>query len=390
MKWVAKILILFFALIIIIPYDLGSEDIASKDVKKTQKELDKLNKSINDTRKKLKNLNNKEKTTLKTIQKHQKHSLEVNRFINLLEAQLNELQKEITIRDSMYYGLSNKLSILLREYAELARQVYVEGLTEESEVIFSRKSFDNDTKDEIYFAYLTKYLDSQAKSIDLMRIKVSNEIGQLRDKSDYQEELKGIKRREQSYLAQSINNNKNMLSKIKNDTKVLQKQLNQKMQSASKLKSIIAELIRKEAAKPEKTTPNSSAKINPAGQYPWPVDGRTIFRGYGQQKNKATDTYFDNPGIDIAVRSGSTVRNIEVGEVSMVHWLPGYGTLVIMNHGNGLRSVYANLSSVSVRKGDRVNKGAMIGRTGESVEGEFLHFELWQGSNRLNPRSHLR
>ena len=390
MNWVKNILILFFPLIIILTYDLGSEDIASKDVKKTQKELDNLNKSINETKKKINNLNKKEKTTLKTIQKNQKHSLEVKRVLTLLEAQLNELKRQITIRDSVYYGLSNKLSNLLHEYAELARQVYMSGLTDESEVIFTRKSFDRDMQNEIYFSRLTNYLDSQAKSIDLMRVNISNEIGQLRDKSDYQEEVKGSKRREQVFLTQSISKNQVLLSQIKKDAKTLQKQLEQKMQSAAKLKSIIAGLVKKETEKPLKPSEQPAARINPSGQYQWPVDSRNIFRGYGQQKNKETNTFFDNPGIDITASNGSSVRNIEDGEVSMVHWLPGYGTLIIMNHGNGLRSVYANLSTVSVKKGDRVKRGVTIGRTGESVEGEFLHFELWQGSNRLNPRSYLR
>jgi len=383
----------------ILPCDLGSEDIASNNIKKQQKELDKLNKSINETKNKINNLNKKEKSTLKSIQKNQKNSLQVSRLLVLLEAQLRELQRQITVRDSVYYGLSNQLSTLLFEYAELSRQVYLEGLTEESEVIFSRKSFDRDIKNEIYYSKLTNYLDTQAKNIDLMRIKVSNEIGQLRNKSDFQEALKGAKRREQNFLAKTINKDQVALSQIKKDTKVLQQQLNQKMQSASKMKGIIAELIRKETNKPIPKVQNpkaatqpqpQTATVNPAGQYQWPVNGRTIMRGYGQQKNKETDTYFDNPGIDIAVPTGSVVRNIDEGEVSMVHWLPGYGTLVIMNHGNGLRSVYANLSSVSVRKGDRVKRGASIGRTGESVEGEFLHFELWSGSSRLNPRSYLR
>lgn len=395
--WFKKILIPLISILIISPQFLGSEDVVSNDLKKQQRELDRINKSINETKSKLNRLNKKEKSTLKSLKANQRHSQEVTRLIALLEAQLNELQRQIKVRDSIYYGLSNKLSTLLFEYAELARAVYLEGITEESEVVFSRKSFTKETQNEIYYSYLTDFLDTQAKNIDLMRIKVSAEIGQLRDKSDYQQELRGVKKREQNIIAKNINQNQVALNQIKKDTKVLQEQLNKMMQSASKLKSIIANLIKKETNKPiprvkkpnEPETPQT-ATVNPSGHYPWPVDSRKIFRGYGQQKNRETDTYFDNPGIDIATASGSAVRNIEDGEVSLIHWLPGYGTLVIMNHGSGLRSVYANLSSVNVRKGDRVGKGAVIGRTGESVEGAFLHFELWSGSNRLNPRSYLR
>ena len=78
------------------------------------------------------------------------------------------------------------------------------------------------------------------------------------------------------------------------------------------------------------------------------------------------------------------------GEVSSVTWLPGFGSLVIVDHQNGFRSVYANLATVSVRQGTAVQQGAVVGTSGENIDGALVHFELWYGRDRLNPATYLR
>jgi murein DD-endopeptidase MepM/ murein hydrolase activator NlpD len=60
-------------------------------------------------------------------------------------------------------------------------------------------------------------------------------------------------------------------------------------------------------------------------------------------------------------------------------------TVVIIDHGQGIRTVYGNLDRASVRKGDRVTAGQPIGSSGESLSGAFVHFEVWRGAERLDP-----
>jgi septal ring factor EnvC (AmiA/AmiB activator) len=387
-KTVKWLFIQLLILVFLFPFELMGQDIASNNVKKRQKELEQLNNSIKDTRKKINSLTTKERSTVNELNVNQKHCLQLNNYIVLLDEQISDLQREINQHDSVYYGLSYQLRKMISEYTELVKQTYIEGLTSDEEILITDRSFDDDIKREIYTERLTRVFKDNMRKINLMRVAVSNEAGSLKDKSDYQEELKGTKKKEQQYLAYTITKNKRLLEKIKTDAASLKKQLAEKQRSATQLKSIIADLIQKET---KKVTPGKSpAKSLPVGKIAWPIDSRQIVRGYGQIKNKETDTYFDNPGIDIAASSGSSVRSVADGEVSMVHWLPGYGTLLIVNHGGGLRSVYANLSSVNVKKGDRLKKGEPIGRSGESVDGEFLHFELWNGSTRLNPRNYLQ
>jgi murein hydrolase activator len=382
LKILIMAIIIFF---IVLPETQPSGESDSKDIKKRQKELEKLNNSINTTRKRINQLTRKEKNTLNKLYLNQKHNTELGRYLNLLDTQINDLQLEIQKKDSAYFELSTKLSNMISAYSEILRNYYINKTSNSSKAIFADKSSSENIKKTIYIEYLGNHISNETKKINFLMIAISSETGYLKDKFDYQEELQAIKQQEKHNLAYSIRQNKRLLTQIKKDSKYLQKQLENKMRSAKKLKNIIAELIRKEAEKSK-----SVSKNLPIGIISWPCNSKNIVRSYGNVKNKETNTFFDNPGIDIGVKNGTPIKSIADAEVSLIHWLPGYGTLVILNHGNNLRSVYANLSAVSIKKGDRVKKGEMIGKSGESVEGEFLHFELWQGKTRLNPADYLR
>lgn len=117
----------------------------------------------------------------------------------------------------------------------------------------------------------------------------------------------------------------------------------------------------------------------------WPTASRKVAEGYGERLNRETNTVTLNPGVNIAAGKGSAVLAAEDGTVSLVSWLPSYGTIVIVEHEGGYRTVYANLAAAHVSRGTDVRRGQRIGAVGESADGEFLHFEVWKDQSRMNP-----
>ncbi len=99
------------------------------------------------------------------------------------------------------------------------------------------------------------------------------------------------------------------------------------------------------------------------------------------------DVVYDNPGIDIEVAPGATAKAVYGGKVSGVYGVAGFGTVVIVNHGNYF-TVYGNLSGSSVRTGDTVKAGQAVGKaapdSGNKKVGS-LHFEVWKNREKLNP-----
>ncbi|MDD5382728.1 MAG: M23 family metallopeptidase [Candidatus Margulisbacteria bacterium] len=96
-------------------------------------------------------------------------------------------------------------------------------------------------------------------------------------------------------------------------------------------------------------------------------------------------------GLDLSGSYGSPIRVTADGVVSYVGWRSGYGKAVIVDHGNGLSTLYGHCSSFAVRSGQQVKKGqliAYVGSTGYST-GPHLHYEVRKWDHPVNPVAYL-
>jgi LysM repeat protein len=127
--------------------------------------------------------------------------------------------------------------------------------------------------------------------------------------------------------------------------------------------------------------------IGPMGTktYVWPT---TEHRISGYEFTPDTGHY----GIDIAGKKGNPIYAVDNGVVVYAGWSTwGYGNVVVIDHGDGYQSIYAHLDSFNVTCDESVYQGHTIGfmgTTGNS-SGPHLHFEIHQGSVRLNPHKVL-
>lgn len=92
-------------------------------------------------------------------------------------------------------------------------------------------------------------------------------------------------------------------------------------------------------------------------------------------------------GVDIAAPVGTPVHAMSAGTVSYANTMGGYGNVVFLDHGGGLVTVYAHLSSIAVQPGARVGHRELIGRVGQSgsASGAHLHFEVWRHGRSTDP-----
>lgn len=119
------------------------------------------------------------------------------------------------------------------------------------------------------------------------------------------------------------------------------------------------------------------------GRLSWPAKGY-ISSGFGQRWGKL------HKGIDIA-GSGS-VMAADNGRVTYAGWDGDYGKEIVIDHGNGIETLYGHLSTISVKVGDVVQQGQKIGvkgSTGDST-GVHLHFEVHQNGRVQNPMRYLK
>ncbi len=127
------------------------------------------------------------------------------------------------------------------------------------------------------------------------------------------------------------------------------------------------------------------------GLLDWPADGE-LRSGFGSVIHPRFKTKVPHPGIDIRAASGNPIRSVFDGEVVFSGWIRGYGLTTIVDHGQGLHSVYAHAAVTWVEPGERVRRGQRLGIVGEtgSFSGPSLYFELRLNGRAVDPEDWLR
>jgi septal ring factor EnvC (AmiA/AmiB activator) len=197
-----------------------------------------------------------------------------------------------------------------------------------------------------------------------------------------------------------------LVARLEKDRKKYQNDLKKKNREVEALNREIAEIIRKATAKP-KSSSKSTAKggkttstaidetlsknfASNKGRLPWPVEG-TVIESYGQHYHpvyKNIKLPFNN-GVTLAVSRGAQAKAVFDGTVSQVVVIPGYNQCVLVQHG-AYFTFYCKLKSVSVKAGEKVKTGQVLG-TVDTISGEDqFHFQLWQERTPQNPENWLR
>lgn len=130
--------------------------------------------------------------------------------------------------------------------------------------------------------------------------------------------------------------------------------------------------------------------VHGTGVFIWPCNG-PITSPFGYRTHPIFGTTIYHAGIDIGVDYGTPIHAADGGTVIAAEWYGGYGNAVIIDHGNGLQSLYGHNSSLTVSVGETVSQGQVIayaGSTGYST-GPHCHFEVRQNGEAVDPMGYL-
>lgn len=118
----------------------------------------------------------------------------------------------------------------------------------------------------------------------------------------------------------------------------------------------------------------------------WPAYGSAT-SDFGRRVSPLHGDVRFHTGIDIANSEGTPIRSTADGVVLFAGWAKGYGQVVLVDHGNGFKSLYAHNSHNAVQEGDRVERGqtiAYMGSSGDSTA-SHVHYEVWRNGDCVNP-----
>jgi septal ring factor EnvC (AmiA/AmiB activator) len=133
--------------------------------------------------------------------------------------------------------------------------------------------------------------------------------------------------------------------------------------------------------------PTITPFAGPGGHFAWPLEGTLLASYGGAMADGRAST-----GLLIAGSPGADVHAVADGRVAFADWLKGYGLIIIIDHGNGLMSLYANNEALLKNAGDAVHAGDAVSTVGSSGgQGRnALYFEMRQGGKTVDPRAWLR
>jgi septal ring factor EnvC (AmiA/AmiB activator) len=394
-----------------------------------------IQREIRENEKMLTNIRSKEKSAMNVflIQKNKIRLKET--LINTTERQTKLLANDMYINQIKINKLNKELRVLKEDYAQMIVKSY-KSRSEQSRAMFilSAENFLQAYKRAQYLKQYTSFRKNQGEEIKTK----STQLVSYNDKLELQKIVKQKllvenkkeketlvkEKQEQEKLVNSIKKDKNRIvsdiRKKQRESKTIDKQIDRLIREA------IAEANRKAAlerarakalaekpnATPKevaaavaKAVPVSSSRIELTpeakliadnfkanrGSLPWPVEKGFISLGYGDQAHPIYNTLvIHNSGVEITTNEGATARAVFGGEVASVMVLSPVNKAIMIQHGDYF-TIYQNLSSVSVNKGDKISIKQSLGRvrtngdTGKTV----IKFLLLQNTTYTNPQSWL-
>jgi murein hydrolase activator len=399
---------------------VGTQAVAQKtrEITKKERELQKLRTEIQSFEHKLSESEKREKSTLGRLDDLEQQSSLIRKLIRELKKEQQKIAGDIRESKDLIDDLNRQLLALKSHYAGYVRSVYKNGRVYDLELLFSSNSIN---QMYIRIEYLRRFSDQRAedlKEIVEKKSELEEQSETLHGKLKSEQKLLTEKTSEERSLKRKVGQRQSVLNHIRKNKKMYRQELVRKNQAVKQIETLIADLIEKERIRREEARKKREAEaakvregksvasnalpsgplldIEPTGTFAhqrghlrWPVASGTIASKFGKQVNPELKTVTQNTGIDISVKVGTDVVAVAEGEVSVLSFIPGYGNIMILNHYDGYRTVYAHLSEINVVQSQKVNEGEVIGRSGDSIAGSLLHFEIWKEREKMNPENWL-
>jgi murein DD-endopeptidase MepM/ murein hydrolase activator NlpD len=309
-------------------------------------------------------------TKLALISEKEKEIAETKDTLTKTTIELDEAEQRVVFRDDL---LRSRL-----------RLMYMNGSVSYLDVLFGATSFSDllnryqslslivdqdeeilasDMKDKELIALNKQTVESDLKKLEQLYDELEQEKSELQ-----------IKEKSKEVMIAQLEHSKEDLMEINEEQE----------------KALIDIATAKSQAKKERDAEKNRVLKPTKGKFAWPLPERfTISSSYGNRIHPITRKKKMHAGIDIAAPKGTKILAAGKGEVIVAKYYGGYGNCVIVDH-NGKWTIYGHMSKISVREGDQVDVGSvlgLVGSTGDST-GNHLHYEVRVNSVAVDPLKH--
>ena len=321
-------------------------------------------------------------TATADLKQVQADRIRLDQDITKTEAELKAAQERLQSREKVFY--------------KRVRDIYINGRLSYLDVVVGSKDFSDFAN---RMEMLKRILQADMELINTIKTE-REEIASKKAKLEADRakvlELEKVAQEKQTIINQKKAERQAVLERAMNDRDTAERAYNELMTSSASITAMLQQRAAERAAAAAAASQVGSGGgatttwVQGTGQLAAPVNA-PITSDFGWRIHPIYGTSRLHAGTDFGVDEGTPVHAADGGVVVEAGWISGYGYTVIIDHGNGMSTLYAHNSDVAVSPGQTVSKGQVVsysGNTGGST-GPHLHFEVRINGEPTDPMGYL-
>jgi septal ring factor EnvC (AmiA/AmiB activator) len=331
-----------------------------------QREMNELQSRVRDTSRELVNIGRQRTVSVSALQELDFQAAVLESSVEITRAELEATRQSLDTRsDAMKKRLVS---------------IYKRGPLHTVRVLLGAENFGNLMSRYKYLRLMADYDRRVLDDVRELETGLIEQSEELRQSMTQLETLRSEKEQEVNDLRRLEQRSRQALDRVKAQEATTADLIESAEADEARLASIIerieAERRAEEARAGDAASAPASITTASLGTLRWPVEGRIVY-GFGPERKPSGITLTNN-GIGIGAPAGTQVRAVEAGRVSHAGPFEGYGSMVMVNHGGGYYTLYMYLGGVSVREGQIIASGDVIGTVGgeQTPEGPHIEFQV--------------
>ena len=285
--------------------------------------------------------------------------------------------------------------------------IYKDGNVNYLEVLFQSEDFSDFLTRFEYLSYITKRDKNLVEEVKSVKAQLETQKATLEQQLASLNALKSEEEGVKALLEEQQSQQESVYAELEKDEAAIKETIAAMQATSDEIGKKIADLQAQEEAKraaaaavanqsngavTAAAADASSYEVTSAGSGVWPApSSHTITSNYGGRSYPLDGSYNYHLGTDIGASYGTPVVSYQAGTVLIASYHWSYGNYVVVDHGNGLSTLYAHMSALTVSAGQSVSAGQQVGLVGStgSSTGPHLHFEVRINGSNVDPAPYL-
>lgn len=383
--------------------------ISAESIAELQKEQSNMKENIEQKKSEL-DSNSRQKSEVVNKMKNINDSINVTeKKISTFAGQISEQEEVIDVTNGKIAKTEEELSQAQSNLNDRLVTIYKEGNVNYLEVLFQAEDFSDFLTRFEYLSFISKKDKDLVDEVAAAKAELDTEKATLEQQLQSLNALKGEEESAKALLQEQQATQKDVYAELEQNEAAIKENI-AAMQAASadignQIAAIQAQQAAEQAAQQQaaqqqqasggNVTPpasNEPVQNSSAGGGVWPApNSRVITCPYGGRSYPLDGSYDFHLGTDIGAAYGTPVVAYQSGTVIIAEYHWSYGNYIVVDHGNGLSTLYAHMSALNAGVGTKVSAGQVIGAIGStgSSTGPHLHFEVRINGSTVDPAPYL-